>query len=76
MAQRRNFVFRYKSPAHWVEVFRTLYGPVVRAFAALDDTGRKGLEAGLYALIARFNTARDGAMVIPGEYLEVVATKV
>lgn len=76
VVQRRNFVFRYKSPAHWVAVFRTLYGPVVKAFAALDDEGRKGLEAELTALIDRFNSARDGAMVVPGEYLEVVATKV
>ncbi|HYZ64504.1 MAG TPA: class I SAM-dependent methyltransferase [Acetobacteraceae bacterium] len=75
-AQRRDFVFRYKSPAHWVEVFRTLYGPVVKAFAALDDGGRKDLEAELYALIDRFNIGRDGAMVVPGEYLEVVAAKV
>jgi SAM-dependent methyltransferase len=76
IARRRNFVFRYRSPAHWVEVFRTLYGPIVKAFAALDDEGRKGLEAELYTLIDQFNTARDDAMTIPGEYLEVVATKV
>jgi SAM-dependent methyltransferase len=75
-AQRRHFVFRYRSPAHWVEVFRTYYGPVMKAFAALDDEGRKGLEAEIYALIGHFNTARDGALVVPGEYLEVVATKV
>jgi ubiquinone/menaquinone biosynthesis C-methylase UbiE len=75
-AQRHDFVFRYRSPAHWVEVFRTHYGPVMKAFAALDDEGRKGLEAELYALIERFNTARDGTLVVPGEYLEVVATKV
>jgi hypothetical protein len=75
-AQQRHFVFRYRSPAHWVEVFRTYYGPVMKAFAALDDEGRKGLEAEIYALIGRFNTARDGALVVPGEYLEVVATKV
>jgi SAM-dependent methyltransferase len=74
--QRRNFVFRYRSPANWVQVFRTLYGPLVKAFAALDDQGRQGLEAELHGLIDRFNTARDGTMVVPGEYLEVVATKV
>lgn len=74
-AQRRNFVFRYRSPAHWVEVFKTYYGPVIKAFEALDDEGRKGLEAELYGLIGRFNTARDDTLIIPGEYLEVVATK-
>jgi ubiquinone/menaquinone biosynthesis C-methylase UbiE len=27
---QRNFVFRYGSPQHWLEVFRTYYGPVLR----------------------------------------------
>lgn len=69
-------MFRYKSPAHWVDLFRRLYGPLVKAFAALDADGQKELEADLLALIGRFNTARDGSMIAPGEYLEVVAAKV
>ena len=32
---QRNFVFRYRSPEHWLEVFKTYYGPVLKAFAAL-----------------------------------------
>jgi len=35
-AEKENFVFRYKSPEHWVEIFRTYYGPVHKAFAAID----------------------------------------
>jgi len=73
--QRRHFIFRYKSPRHWVEIFRDYYGPVLKAFAAIDPDARKALEADLYALIDEFNTAEDGTLVIPGEYLEVVATK-
>lgn len=74
-AAKKNFVFRYRSPRHWVEVFRTFYGPVVKAFAAIDPGAREVLEAELYALITRFNTAQDGTLVIPSEYLEVVITK-
>jgi ubiquinone/menaquinone biosynthesis C-methylase UbiE len=74
-AQNKHFVFRYKSPQHWVEIFRTYYGPVLKAFAALDAEARKALEADLYALIGTSNTARDGTVVIPSEYLEVVITK-
>jgi ubiquinone/menaquinone biosynthesis C-methylase UbiE len=74
-AERRTFVFRYKSPAHWVDTFRGYYGPVVKAFAAIDAGARKGLEADLYALIDRFNVAEDGTLVVPGEYLQVVITK-
>jgi ubiquinone/menaquinone biosynthesis C-methylase UbiE len=74
-AESRNFVFRYKSPAHWVEIFRTYYGPVVKAFAAIDPQAREALQADLYALLEKFNVAEDGTLVVPSEYLEVVITK-
>jgi ubiquinone/menaquinone biosynthesis C-methylase UbiE len=71
----RLFNFRYRSPAHWVDVFRTWYGPVHKAFAALAEPQQAALESDLLALIARFNKADDGTMVVPGEYLEVVIRK-
>jgi ubiquinone/menaquinone biosynthesis C-methylase UbiE len=74
-AASRTFVFRYKSPRHWTEVFRTYYGPVLKAFAAIDPKARAALEADLYALLDEFNVAEDGTLVIPSEYLEVVITK-
>jgi ubiquinone/menaquinone biosynthesis C-methylase UbiE len=74
-AQSRNFVFRYKSPQHWVEVFRNYYGPVVKAFEALDTAAAKALGTDIDALLTRFNVATDGTLVIPSEYLEVVITK-
>jgi ubiquinone/menaquinone biosynthesis C-methylase UbiE len=72
---RRVFNFRYKSPQHWVEVFRGYYGPVVKAFAALDTAMQQALQEDIGYLIDRFNTARDGTLVIPSEYLEVVISK-
>jgi SAM-dependent methyltransferase len=74
-AQSRRFNFRYRSPDHWVEIFRTFYGPVHKAFGALDAKGQAGLEADIRALIAEFNVAKDGTVVIPSEYLEVVIAK-
>ena len=71
----RDFVFRYKSPQHWIDVFRTWYGPVHKAFAALPAEGQHRLEQDLLALIAEFNTSGDSTAVIPGEYLEIVVTK-
>jgi SAM-dependent methyltransferase len=71
----RQFVFRYRSPAHFVEVFRTYYGPVHKAFLALGDTGGKALEADMLALIGRFNTATDGTMRVPSDYAEIVMTR-
>lgn len=75
VAERKTFVFRYRSPAHWVAIFRSYYGPVHKAFAAIDPSARQGLEADLHALIERFNVAEDGTMVVPGEYLQAVITK-
>ena len=74
-ATPREFVFRYRSPRHWLEVFRTWYGPVLKAFAALDPTGQARLAADLLALIERLNRSGDGTMVVPGTYLEVVIVK-
>ncbi|MGK9232327.1 methyltransferase domain-containing protein [Inquilinus limosus] len=73
---QRHFVFRYRSPGHWLEVFKTYYGPVLKAFAALPPAGQAALEADLVALIGRFNRSGDGSMVVPSEYLEVIVTKV
>jgi len=72
---RRHFVFRYRSPRHWLDTFRTYYGPVHKAFLALDHGQQEALAADLLALVGRFNTAKDGSMVVPGEYLEVVVVR-
>ena len=74
-AQPRHFVFRYASAQHWIEVFRTFYGPVLKTFAALPADAQKTLHDDLLALAGRFNRATDGTMVVPGEYLEVVVTR-
>jgi SAM-dependent methyltransferase len=69
---RKDFVFRYRSAAHWLEVFRTFYGPMQKAFGAVDSARQASLAEDLVALAERFNRATDGSLVAPGEYLEVV----
>jgi ubiquinone/menaquinone biosynthesis C-methylase UbiE len=69
---RRMFNFRYRSAAHFIDVFRTWYGPVHKAFAALDRAGQQALEKDITALLDRLNTADPASLVVPGEYLEVV----
>jgi ubiquinone/menaquinone biosynthesis C-methylase UbiE len=71
-AELRHFVFRYRSAQHFVDVFRTYYGPMLKAFEALDGAGRKSLERDIIALIASLNRPGDGSMVLPSEYLEIV----
>jgi ubiquinone/menaquinone biosynthesis C-methylase UbiE len=74
-AQSRHFTFRYKSPAHFLDIFRTYYGPTHKAFGAIDTAAQQQLQADLLALIDKFNLAKDGTLVIPSEYLEIVITK-
>jgi len=74
-AEPRMFNFRYRSPQHFLDTFRTYYGPMLKAFAALDAAGQKGLARDLLGLIGDLNKSGDGTMVVPGEYLEVVVTK-
>jgi ubiquinone/menaquinone biosynthesis C-methylase UbiE len=72
---QRNFVFRYRSADHWMQVFKTYYGPVLKAFGALPLVGQESLERDLRALIGQFNRSGDNTMVAPSEYLEIVITK-
>ncbi len=72
---RRSFNFRYRSAAHWVQVFRDFYGPTHKAFGALDAKGQQALERDITALLEQMNTAGSASLVVPSEYLEVVITK-
>ena len=74
-ATARTFKFRYRSPEHFLDVFKTYYGPMLKAFAALDEQNQKRLAADLHELIKRVNQADDGTMVVPSDYLETVITK-
>lgn len=73
--ERRNFFFRYKSPDDWIRIFRNYYGPVAKAFEAIDPDARQALEEDLQDLLRRLNVATDGTLVVPSEYLEVVMVK-
>jgi ubiquinone/menaquinone biosynthesis C-methylase UbiE len=72
---KRQFVFRYRSVAHFLEVFRTYYGPMYKAYAALDVERQAALTQDLRALMETFNRSGDHSLVIPSEYLEVVITR-
>ncbi|MCW5746549.1 MAG: methyltransferase domain-containing protein [Alphaproteobacteria bacterium] len=69
------FVFRYRSSDHFMDVFRNFYGPIHKAFLALDAAGQAALADDLRATIARFNTATDGSMRVPSAYAEIVVAK-
>ena len=74
-ATRRTYVFRYPSAEYFVEFFRNYYGPTVRAFGALDPEGQDALAQDLRELLDSHDTSGDETLVVPSDYLEVVAVK-
>src|SRR5262245_24575724 len=67
---RKEFVFRYESPAHFVEVFRRFYGPTFKAFGALEPDGQRKLASELAGLGAKLSRRTD-SFIVPAEYVEV-----
>ena len=74
-ATSRQFTFRYKSAAHWLQVFRDYYGPMNKAFGALEPARQAAFEGDLLALMESRNRSGDGTLVLPSEYLEVVVQR-
>jgi SAM-dependent methyltransferase len=73
--ERRHFNFRYRSAAHWIEVFRNYYGPTHKLYAALDEGRQTQLTAEITALLDRLNAGGPDSLVVPSEYLEVIIAK-
>ena len=69
----REFVFRFRSPTEFVEIFRSYYGPVRKAFDALDERGRDRLSLDLAALADRHDRGPGPSLAVPSEYLEAIA---
>jgi SAM-dependent methyltransferase len=73
---RREFYFRFPTEDYYVDVYRSTFGPVMRAFDTLEGDARDAFERDFRALARRFNRSGDDTLIIPGAYLEVVAVKV
>ncbi len=76
-ATSRNFNFRYTSAQHFVDVFRTWYGPMNKTFAALaaEPDKQAAFQNDLLGLLEKGNRSQDQTLVLPSEYLEVVIEK-
>jgi ubiquinone/menaquinone biosynthesis C-methylase UbiE len=73
--ERKHYMFRFRSAEHFIDVFRTYYGPVHKAFAALDPARQQVLHDEMAVLLGRFDRGRGDTLVVDGEYLEAVITK-
>src|SRR6185369_4820736 len=74
-AEKRIFNFRYKSADHWLEIFKTYYGPTNKAFAALPADKQPALQADIVELLERLNRGGPSTLIVPSEYLEIIVTK-
>jgi SAM-dependent methyltransferase len=73
--ERKEFLMRYESPAHWLQVFREYYGPTQQAFATLDLQAQRELEIEITGLLEGMNIGGPGSLVVPAEYLQVVIVR-
>ncbi|HEY6057394.1 MAG TPA: class I SAM-dependent methyltransferase [Candidatus Limnocylindrales bacterium] len=75
IVEKRHYAFRYRSPQAFLHYWQRYYGPTMKAFEAVGESGRAALETDLLDLVARFNRSNDGTMVVPSEYLEAVIVR-
>src|SRR4029079_16375869 len=71
-AERRHDVFRHRASEAFVAYWKRFYGPTLKAFESVGDTGGAALERDLIDLIDEFNRATDGTRVVPTAYVEAV----
>jgi ubiquinone/menaquinone biosynthesis C-methylase UbiE len=71
-ATRQHFKWRYKSASHWLDVFKTYYGPTNRAFAALDASKQVALQSDIVQLLESLNVGGKDSLIVPSAYLETV----
>jgi hypothetical protein len=72
---RRSYAFRNPSAEHFVEYFRSYYSPTLKAFESLDPDVQEVLAEDLEGLLKRWNTSGDATIIVPSDYLEVVAVR-
>lgn len=65
----------FRSPDHYIEFFRTYFGPTKTAYERVGPEGEGELTDDLRSFLAGANTAGDRAMVLEAEYLQVLATR-
>jgi ubiquinone/menaquinone biosynthesis C-methylase UbiE len=65
----------FRSADHYLDFFRSYFGPIKMAFERAGAENEEALIADLRAHLEQANTAGDRAMVLEPEYLQVIATR-
>ncbi len=71
----RTFTFRYPSVERYLDILREYLGPTRETFRALGRENQERLTRDVEELVGRFNRSGDGTMVVPSDYLEVIAIR-
>jgi len=58
-----------------VEYFRTVYGPMKRAFDSLDHSGQQALRRDLETVFAAHSEPENGTTILQAEYLDISAIR-
>ncbi|HZU76680.1 MAG TPA: hypothetical protein VFA70_07940, partial [Dehalococcoidia bacterium] len=74
-ATRQMFVWRFASPEQYLDLFRSYYGPILKAFAVLDEPGQRARADDLCDAVTRYARPAGSTLLVPAEYLEVVAVR-
>jgi ubiquinone/menaquinone biosynthesis C-methylase UbiE len=69
---RRSALFRYRDNQHWIEVFSTWFGPIMRVLETLEEHDRGQFLGELNDILGRFNRSGDETLMVSADYLEVV----
>jgi hypothetical protein len=64
----------FRSPEHYLDFFRTYFGPMKMAFDKVGPEGAPALEADMLAYLKKVNS-NDRAMVLEPEYLQLIAVR-
>jgi SAM-dependent methyltransferase len=73
--EKRSALFRYRNSQHWIEVFSTYFGPIIRTLEALEPERKPEFLRELDGILNRFNRSGDETLMVSAEYLEVVMTR-
>lgn len=73
--EKKYLTFRFHSSEHWLDFFKAYFGPTIKTYEALDETGQEEMTQDLFDVLTRHNKSGDQTLAAPAEYLEVVAVK-
>ncbi len=72
---KRNALFRFRNNQHWIDVFSTWFGPIMRVREKLDEGRCAQFLAELNGILDQFNQSDDETLLVSADYLEVVIVK-